>query len=153
MAERPGVQVLADLANERSVGIELEQLRRGGGVGRARGVAARQHEDVTLRIHRDAGDFAEVQVLRQLQRVRPVERDQRHSLLCQYGRRKQHQAKKQAFHDILLERVLRRSAPGFLLQRASITADTAPVSAATANWTKLSSVAPGQSKGSGEHSN
>jgi CspA family cold shock protein len=26
------------------------------------------------------------------------------------------------------------------------------VSAATANWTKLSSVAPGQSKGSGEHS-
>ena len=44
-------------------------------------------------------------------------------VLLVFGR-KQHQGKKQAFHDILLERVLRRSAPGFLLQRASITADT-----------------------------
>ena len=85
MAERPGVQVLADLAHEISFGIELEQLRRGGGVGRARGVAARQDEDVPLRVHRDAGDFAQIQVLGQLERVGPVERNLRHRVLCQYG--------------------------------------------------------------------
>src|SRR5256885_3971430 len=151
MTERPGIQVLADLPHELSFGIELEQLRSRRRVGRARGVAARQDEDVPLRVHRDAGDFAEIQVLRQLERVGPVERNLRHRVLRRYGRREQHQAEKQAFHDILLERVLRRGAPG-TPPLATGEYNGRPVSAAAANWTKLASVAPCRSAGPGEAS-
>ena len=47
--ERPRVQVLADLADELAVRPELEQLRRGGAVGRSGRVAAIEDEDVLLR--------------------------------------------------------------------------------------------------------
>ena len=41
VGERPGVQVLADLADELACRVELQQLRRGRGVGGPAGVAAR----------------------------------------------------------------------------------------------------------------
>src|SRR5713101_7675781 len=65
----------------------------------------------------------EVQVLRQLERVRSIERNLRHRLLRERGRCEQHeQSDKRAFHDILLLR-------GFLdavrrrLRHESIAAD------------------------------
>src|SRR5258708_39958059 len=82
MSERPGVEVLADLADEGAVGREFEKLRGGGEKGVPRGVAARQDENVAPGIHRDAGDFAEIHVFRQLEDVRHrLERDDRHRLL------------------------------------------------------------------------
>ena len=65
VGERPGVEVAADLADEIAVAVELEELRGGGGIGRAFGVAAVEDEDVALRVHRHAGDFAEIEVVRQ----------------------------------------------------------------------------------------
>ena len=61
--------VLADLADELALGIELEQLRGRGHVGRPGHVAAREDEDVSLRVDRDAGDLAEVNVRRKRQRI------------------------------------------------------------------------------------
>ncbi len=78
--ERPRVEVLADLAHEPAILVELEQLRRGRTVGGAVRVAARQHEHVLLRIHGDAGHFAEVRVRRQLEEIR-------HGLVRNLGRR------------------------------------------------------------------
>jgi len=48
VGEGPSVEVMADLAQVLAVGAELEELRRGSGIGRAGGVAARQDEDVAL---------------------------------------------------------------------------------------------------------
>ncbi len=69
VAERPGVQVLADLADELAVGAEFQQLRCRRRIGGAAGVAARQHEHVSLGIDGDAGGLAEIHVGRQLQRI------------------------------------------------------------------------------------
>ena len=70
MGERPGVEILADLADELAVGAELQDLRRGVAVGRAGArAAARVDEDVALGVDRDAGDLAEVHVVRQLQQI------------------------------------------------------------------------------------
>ena len=98
--ERPGVEVLADLANEVAVGVELEQLRRGRGVRRAGRVAAREHEHVALGVDRDAGRLAEVEVLRQLERVgNRIEGDLRHGNLCAGGCRDEEQERdEQLFH-------------------------------------------------------
>ena len=68
--ERPRVQVLTDLTHEAAILIELEQLRRRRAVRGAVRVAARQHEHVLLRVHGDAGHFAEVRVIRQLEEIR-----------------------------------------------------------------------------------
>jgi hypothetical protein len=61
VGERPGIQALADFADVLAVGGELEQLRRrrriGGTVG---AVGAREHEDMALGVHGDAGDLAEI---------------------------------------------------------------------------------------------
>ncbi len=67
--ERPGIEVAADLADEPAVRTEFEELRRRRGIGRAAGVAARQREDVALGIERDAGNFAEIHIGRQMQRI------------------------------------------------------------------------------------
>ena len=65
----PRVEVLADLADEVAVGVELEELRRGGHVGRTDRVAAREHEDVSIRVDRHSGDLTEVDVVGQFQRI------------------------------------------------------------------------------------
>ena len=70
MRERPGVEVMADLAQIIAVGVELEQLRRRRAIGWAGRVPSMQHEDMALRIERDAGNFAEVEIGRQMQKVR-----------------------------------------------------------------------------------
>ena len=59
--ELEAVQALADLAHERAVLIELEQPRV---------AAARVHEHVPLGVGRDADAFAEIQMRRQLEKVR-----------------------------------------------------------------------------------
>ena len=41
VAERPGVEVLADLAQKLPLGVEFQQLRCRGGIGRPAGIAAR----------------------------------------------------------------------------------------------------------------
>ena len=61
--ERPGVEVVADLANIFAVRAEFQKLRGAGRVGRSGGVAARENEDVSLGIDGHAGDFAEIQIL------------------------------------------------------------------------------------------
>ena len=68
--ERPGIEVMADLPQIIAVGVKLEQLRRRRGVSRAGRIASMQHEDVALRIDRDAGNFAQVEVGRQVQKIR-----------------------------------------------------------------------------------
>src|SRR5438876_1255677 len=70
VAERPGVQVPADLAHELAVAVELQQLRRRRRVGRPGRVAARENEHVALGIHRHAGHLAEMQVAWQFERIR-----------------------------------------------------------------------------------
>jgi hypothetical protein len=57
VAERPGVKVLADLAQEFAVLVEFQQLRRRRGIGRPGGIAAREKEDVAFGIDRDARYF------------------------------------------------------------------------------------------------
>ena len=84
VAERPGVEVLADFADELALGVEFQQLRRRRRIGRPAGVAARQHENMALGIDRDAGYFAEIHVGRQPQRIGDgVEGDDGHILLRQ----------------------------------------------------------------------
>ena len=103
--EGPGVQVPADLADEVALPVEFEQLRGRRRVRRARGIAARKNEDMPLGVHRDARYFAQIQVLRQLERVGALERNDRNSVLRERGRREQHeQSGEQAFHDDLLFR-------------------------------------------------
>src|SRR5713226_9063397 len=69
LGEGPGVEVVADLADEFSVGSKLEELRGAGCIGRAGAVAAREDEDVAFGIDGDASDFAEMDVGRKLQEV------------------------------------------------------------------------------------
>src|SRR5206468_11741580 len=66
----PRIEVMADLANVFSIGIELEQLRGRGAVGRPRGAAAREDKDVAPGIDRDAGDFSEIEIRGQLEKIR-----------------------------------------------------------------------------------
>ena len=67
----PGVEALADFAQELALGTELEQLRRRGAIGRTAGaVGAREHEDVALGIDGDARDFAEIHPRRKLEESR-----------------------------------------------------------------------------------
>ncbi len=68
--ERPGVEVLADLADEAAVAIELEDLRGGGAEGVGDGAAARIDVDVALGVHRDARGLAQMHVRRQLDEIR-----------------------------------------------------------------------------------
>ncbi len=70
MRERPGVEVVADFAEEFSVGSEFEELGGGGSVGWAGGAATGEDEDVTFGIDSDAYGFAEVQVSGKLEEVR-----------------------------------------------------------------------------------
>ena len=69
MGEGPGVEVVADLAQEIAVGVELEQLRRRRAIGGPGRVAAMQDEDMALGIERDAGDLAEIEIRRQAQEI------------------------------------------------------------------------------------
>ena len=61
MRHLEAVEALADLADELAVLIELEEPRV---------AAAREDEDVSLRIPRDADAFAKIQIGRQRQEVR-----------------------------------------------------------------------------------
>src|SRR5262249_49273054 len=70
MGERPGVEVLADLADEVAVAVEFQDLRGGGAKRVGDRAAARIDVDVALGIRRHAGGFAEVHVRRQLDEVR-----------------------------------------------------------------------------------
>jgi hypothetical protein len=65
----PGVEIVADFADETSVGCELEELRSSRGVGGTSGVAARENEDVSFGVDGYAGDFAKVEIGRELQEV------------------------------------------------------------------------------------
>ena len=67
--ERPGIQMMADLANEFAVGAELQKLCGARPIGGAGGVAAREDEDVSLGVHRHARDFAEIDVRREFQKI------------------------------------------------------------------------------------
>ena len=96
----PGIEVMPDLANVLSVGIEFEQLRGGRAIGRSRGVATREHEDVTPGVDGYAGSFSEVHVRRQLKEIslRP-ETDFRNSLLSeQRNRQEEGRRKSQILH-------------------------------------------------------
>ena len=68
--ERPGIKVVADLPQIIAVGVKLEELRRRRAVGRAGRGASMQHEDVVLRIERDAGNLAQIEIGRQMQKIR-----------------------------------------------------------------------------------
>ena len=87
---RPGVEALADLAEELAGLVEQQDLRRGGAVGRPAGaVRARKDGDVALRVDGDARRFAEVHVGRQLEEVRDrVERNFRHRPAAPAARRR-----------------------------------------------------------------
>ena len=62
---RPGIETIADLANERAVLIEFEELGRSGAKrGTVRAVRAREDEHVAARVHRHARDLAEVHARR-----------------------------------------------------------------------------------------
>jgi hypothetical protein len=69
MCANDQAEVVADFAQKFAVRAELQKLCRGGGVGRTGGVAAVQHEDMALRVHRDPADFAEIHVIGKLQRI------------------------------------------------------------------------------------
>src|SRR6266850_5926273 len=59
----------ADLAEEFSVGRELEELRSACAIGGTGGIAAREDEDVAFGIDGDAGGFTEMDVRRKFQKV------------------------------------------------------------------------------------
>ena len=70
VGERPPVEVLPNLTHELAARRELQELRRDRAEGRP-GSTARpgEHENPSLRVDRNAGDFTEVDVVRQLQEV------------------------------------------------------------------------------------
>src|SRR4029079_4211791 len=84
MRFRPGVEALADFAQESPVGTELEELRGGGSVCRAVGaVGSREHEDVPLGIDGYAGHFAEIHSRRKLEKIgHGIKGKLGHILLC-----------------------------------------------------------------------
>ena len=63
----PGVEPVADLAQELAIRRELEKLRGAGGIGWSARVATRENENVSLGIDRHASNFAEIHVRRKLQ--------------------------------------------------------------------------------------
>ncbi len=99
--ERPGVEALADFPQELALGTELEQLRRGGRIGRTAGaVRSREHEDVALGIHGHARDLAEIHPGRKLEEVRNrIEGNFRNALLSERWSGQQHRqcAQRQVF--------------------------------------------------------
>ena len=104
---RPGVEALADLAEELAGLVEEQDLRRGGAVGRAAGaVRAREDGDVALRVDGDARDLAEVHVGGQLQEVDVgVEREFREPASARTRRRgdqKRDERDDHKFHSFLL---------------------------------------------------
>jgi len=99
VGEGPGVQVVADFAEKFSVRSEFEELRRSGGVGGARSVTAREHEDVALGIDGSAGGFAEIDVRREFQDVRDgMEADLWRLLSEKRNSYEKEQNKNRAFH-------------------------------------------------------
>ena len=60
MGEGPGVEITPDLAHELPVGVELQQLRCRGTVGRSARPAAGEYEHVAFRIDRDPRRFTEI---------------------------------------------------------------------------------------------
>ena len=99
--EGPGVQVVADFAHELAILIELKDLRGGGSVRRAGGVATREHVNLALGIHGDPGGFTKVQIVGQLEEIRiGVERDFGHGLLRETcGREQAEQGERGSFHE------------------------------------------------------
>src|SRR5215813_1327772 len=69
MRVREGVEVLPDFAHEVAVSIEFQELRRGSAERRSGRAAAREDEDVMLRVDGDARHLAEVDVRRQLEEL------------------------------------------------------------------------------------
>ena len=112
----PGIKVVPDLAQEFSVGSEFKQLRGRCGIGRPGGVAPGEHKDVALRIHRNARDFAKIEVGRELQKIRSGVEANFRRLLSESRRREHQRARKEkVFHRM---RPPRRSAsyPGLRRQ-------------------------------------
>src|ERR1035441_2418594 len=67
----PGVEALANFAQELAFGTELEQLCRRGAIGRTAGaVGAREHENVALGINGHTWNLAEIHPERELEEVR-----------------------------------------------------------------------------------
>jgi hypothetical protein len=69
MREGPGVEIVADFAEIFSVGGEFEELRGGGSVSGAGGIAAREDEDMAFGVDGDADGFAEKEVGGELEKV------------------------------------------------------------------------------------
>ena len=102
--ERPAVESLSDLADELALRPELEQLRRRRRERwTARAVRSREDEDVSFRVDRHAGDFAEVHAGRQLEEVGArLEWNVGNALLRDRRRRdEQEQCKYRRFHRVL----------------------------------------------------
>src|SRR5262249_45479332 len=70
MSEGPGIEILADLADEAAVTIELENLRSRGAEGVGNSAAARIDVDVALGVHRHTRCLAQMHVRRQLDKIR-----------------------------------------------------------------------------------
>ncbi|MEI9923399.1 MAG: hypothetical protein WDN50_07605 [Bradyrhizobium sp.] len=67
----PGIETLADLADEIALGGEFEQLGCGRRIGWTAGaIGAREHEDVALGVHGHTGHFAKIHAVRQLREIR-----------------------------------------------------------------------------------
>jgi hypothetical protein len=83
VGEGPGVEALADLADEIALGGEFEELGCGRRIGRTAGaVRAREHEDVALGVHGHSGHLAKIHAVRQLREIRHgIEGDLRNALL------------------------------------------------------------------------
>ena len=99
--EGPGVQVVADFAHELAILVEEQDLRGGGSVRGTGGVAAREDVNLALGIHRDAGGFAEVQIVGQLEEIGiGIEGDFGHGLLRETcGRQQAEQGEGGSFHE------------------------------------------------------
>src|SRR5579864_353503 len=69
MHERPGVEIVSDLAKEPSVRVELEQLCRTRAICRANGISSGQNEHLILRSDCDTGNLAQIDARRQLQKI------------------------------------------------------------------------------------
>src|SRR5206468_2085880 len=69
MREGPGVEIVADLADESAVRKKLEELRSAGSVSGAGAIAAREDENMAFRIDGDANGFAEMGIRRELQKI------------------------------------------------------------------------------------